>query len=740
MAAMKRRNGLWAAMALVAAAGWLSCTSQPPRKKVNTGDTGGEEETGGSSPTGGYRGGAAGSGGKGGDTGGAGGGGAGGATIVLKMMWWGSPTRADLTNKAAQMFEAKHPGIKIETMSYATTQGTNTVGMDYWPTLNDLAAKNQLPDIMQQDYAYIGDWTGRSLLQPLDAFIADGTIKLADVPQGFVDGGKVSGKVMAISLGTNTQAIAIDVDLFTKLSLPIPGDDWTWEDFENIAQQITMKAGIYGAGSGIWGYTPGWKSIYLSLGQWVFSADGKSLGYTDDQPWIDHFNMLLRLKKAGALPGIMDEPMMGNVESLLMVTKKSGMEHIFSNQLVGMSAAATAANMNVPRKFKLLPLPKVKGQKSPIYMKPSQYLAITANSTHAKEAAQVIDFFTNDIDANKILRGERGVPINTKVLAALKADLDPDSAESFDLIQRGAAYATKLPPNDPPPWTAILNGVFTPTAKEIINEQLTPEAGVAYFRRNASALLAGQTPPDGGVAAVDAAPDDGGPNDGGAPDDSGMPNDSSAPDGGAVDAPPSDGHILLVTGNLPDGTDMQIQARLQQHWMVDQVSEMVVTTGDAAGKAAVVITASAGVLYTGTKFKDVTTPVLLMEPNLLGMMGMTGDAPGNHGTVANQTQVTIVGEAASPLVAGHSGNVSVYAAPYRMVYGVPSGQATKVATVLNQPTQVAIFAYEAGAQMVTGTAPGKRLSFFAHNNAATMNITEDGLRLLDAAVEWLLSQ
>jgi hypothetical protein len=365
----------------------------------------------------------------------------------------------------------------------------------------------------------------------------------------------------------------------------------------------------------------------------------------------------------------------------------------------------------------------VKGQKSPIYMKPSQYLAITANTTHAKEAAKVIDFFTNDIEANKVLKGERGVPINTKVLTALKADLDATSADSFDLIQRGAAYATKLPPNDPPPWTSILNNVFTPTAKHIISEEMTPADGVAYFRANASALLAGQTPPDGGAPPVDAGP-----------------ADAAAPDGGPVDAPPSDGHILLVTGPMPDGTDMQVQARLRQHWMVDQVSETVVTTGDAAGKAAVIITASCSVPGVGMKFKDVTTPVMLMEPNLLGLYGMTGDATGNRGTVAAQTQVTIVGESASPLVAGLSGNVPVYAVAYRMVYGVPGSQAIKVATVVNQPTQLAIFAYEAGAQMVTGTAPAKRLSFFAHNNTAAANITENGLKLLDAAVEWLLTQ
>jgi hypothetical protein len=142
---------------------------------------------------------------------------------------------------------------------------------------------------------------------------------------------------------------------------------------------------------------------------------------------------------------------------------------------------------------------------------------------------------------------------------------------------------------------------------------------------------------------------------------------------------------------------------------------------------------------TGIKFKETSTPVMLMEPNLLWMMGMTAIADTAHNTTAAQTQITIVGEAANPLVAGLSGNVTVYAAPYRMVWGIPGSQAIKVATILNQPTQLAIFAYPAGAPMVTGNAPGKRLSFFAHNNPVATNITEDGLKLLDAAVEWMVT-
>jgi multiple sugar transport system substrate-binding protein len=103
----------------------------------------------------------------------------------------------------------------------------------------------------------------------------------------------------------------------------------------------------------------------------------------------------------------------------------------------------------------------------------------------------VIDFFTNNIEANKILGGERGVPINTKVLAALKPTLSKQAAESFNLIERAAAYATKLPPNDPPAWTTILTTIFTPKVeKPIIAGTITPEDGVELFRTEASAVLA----------------------------------------------------------------------------------------------------------------------------------------------------------------------------------------------------------------------------------------------------------
>jgi multiple sugar transport system substrate-binding protein len=521
MRAMKKLLCGTSGLALLAFLAFAACSDDNPAPK--DGGSGGSSGSGGGGSGGGGSGGG-GSGGTGGrdaavDASASDGGAAdardGGATdgadaatsaVELKVSWWGSPDRDMRTQKVIDLFMAKNPTIKVTTEHYANTQGMGIVGTDYWPTLNDHATKKTLPDIMQHDYAYIEEWTQRDLVLPLDALIADKTINLADVPAGVIDGCKVNGKVMAISLGTNTQSIVLDTNAFADAGVALPKDDWTWADFERIALEIKQKRGIWGFGTGLHGYTPGWKAVTLSTNKWVFSDDGKSLGYTDDQPWIDHWKMILRLQTAGAIPHRWEEPMTSNIEAVPLAVGKAAMEFAHSNQLVALWTAAGTA-----RTLKAVPVPKVVGGKSPVYLKPSQYFAVTKDSKHPKEAAMLIDFFTNDVDANIVLGGERGVPVSTKVLAALKPKLSKLAAESFDLIERAAAYATKLPPNDPPAWTPILTQIFGPKVIEpIMYEVWTPEVAVAVFRTEASAVLAGSPVPDSGAPTLpsrDAGPD-----------------------------------------------------------------------------------------------------------------------------------------------------------------------------------------------------------------------------------------
>jgi hypothetical protein len=186
-----------------------------------------------------------------------------------------------------------------------------------------------------------------------------------------------------------------------------------------------------------------------------------------------------------------------------------------------------------------------------------------------------------------------------------------------------------------------------------------------------------------------------------------------------------------------EASDMAIQARLAQKLTVDVALDTAVATADATGKALVLISATSTVAGVGTKFRDVAVPVILLEPNLFGTMGLTADAATDHGTLAAQTSLTIVGAADNPLTAGLTGDVAVYSTAYRVVFGVPAAAAVKAASLLNSADQSPIFSYLPGTAMVGLTAPAKRVGFFLHNGAPAL--TDDGTKLLDAAIAFAIA-
>jgi multiple sugar transport system substrate-binding protein len=473
----------------------------------------GETGTGGSSGSGG----SIGTGGSGGTTTiGTGGTGANGDAVQLKIAWWGSPDRKMRTQKVLDKFTAAHPNITF------VTDG-DLASTDYWAHMKDVANANTLPDIMQQDYAYIEEWATKGRIIPLDDYIkAGGPIDLSDVAPSLVEGGRIKGKIYGVSLGSNTQAFILDVDMFKQAGVDLPPDTWTWEDFETISNQIHDKLHMWAYGIALYLYTP-WKSLYLSKGQFVWNDTATALGYTDDQPFIDHWKMMLRLMNSGAILPYADERSMfpsANIELAPIVTSKAAMEQIQSNQITAIAAKAPGRN------FKLVPLPREKGGGPSVYVKPSQFWSITSANKHPKESAQLIDFFTNDLAANQDLGAERGVPIAGKVLSALKTQLGPAQAEAFSLLDRVAKDGRKLPVNDPPQWSHILDDVYKPhMVIPIFAGTLTPEDGVATFRREVTSILTGTDIPDGGAVTPIGGKTDGGAVDAAEPD-------AAAPDGG----------------------------------------------------------------------------------------------------------------------------------------------------------------------------------------------------------------
>ncbi|MDR0583461.1 MAG: extracellular solute-binding protein, partial [Treponema sp.] len=76
--------------------------------------------------------------------------GANGPNNYMRLTWWGNTVRDEQTLKVVELFKSKNPGVNID---------TETTGWGgYWDKVNTQAASGSAADLMQQDYAYIGQW------------------------------------------------------------------------------------------------------------------------------------------------------------------------------------------------------------------------------------------------------------------------------------------------------------------------------------------------------------------------------------------------------------------------------------------------------------------------------------------------------------------------------------------------------------------------------------------------------
>lgn len=129
------------------------------------------------------------------------------------------------------------------------------------------------------------------------------------------------------------------------------------------------------------------------------------------------------------------------------------------------------------------------------------------------------------------------------------------------------------------------------------------------------------------------------------------------------------------------------------------------------------------------------------ENDYLDDLAMTGKRiDTDFGEVEKERYLWLV-NAPHPLSAHlPAGTRNVYKAQAPMSWGKPGLGATIIATIYGQPEKVAIWGYEKGATMdYESLAPAKRLMFFL-NNETFPNLSEDGLKLFDASVQWLLKK
>ncbi len=399
----------------------------------------------------------------------------------VRISWWGSQNRHDRTIAAIELYEELNPKIDI----VYEFQGWQ----DHWTKLSTQAAGGELPDIMQHDYARIEEWVANGLLMALDGYIEDGTIDTMNIADSSLAGGMVDGQMYGINLGNNSEVFTLDTDAFAAAGIDLPALDWTWTQFEEIANAIQDSLGIHGIG--VLTSDQLWKSQYMGCcDQWAYAADGMSLGYEDDQPLVDYYNMLLRLQDSGGMQSYEDSVARGDqgVEAQLIVSQEAAMAYHWSNQIVAVWNAAGAE-----RNFVMYPIPRPEGGQSQNYIKPSMFFSVTSQADQPDEAAAFIDWFVNSVEANEILEAERGVPISSVVREALLPDLGAAQAEMFNYLGIIEMDNSPIRPADPAAHADVINNIFGPEFVEpVMYGMISPEDAAPFLREEANRILAAQ--------------------------------------------------------------------------------------------------------------------------------------------------------------------------------------------------------------------------------------------------------
>ncbi len=198
--------------------------------------------------------------------------------------------------------------------------------------------------------------------------------------------------------------------------------------------------------------------------------------------------------------------------------------------------------------------------------------------------------------------------------------------------------------------------------------------------------------------------------------------------------------VVFVTGNasrVPAGDQGPIAELEDLGFDVVLVDDDAVQESDATTASLVVVSTTVSPAKVGDTFRDAAVPVITWERFMYGNLGMTAAGSG-RGEVSSQRDLSVVA-LDHPLAAGLAGRVRVQNSSTNFSYGVPSSDATVVATTVANSSRATIFAYDAGDTMVGHVAPARRVGFYlSYSSARTWN--EQGVALFRAAVTWAADQ
>ncbi|MCC9077053.1 extracellular solute-binding protein [Litorilinea aerophila] len=156
------------------------------------------------------------------------------------MTWWLPPlVIGTAVENAVNAFNQNHPDIQVQ---IEPNPGSPDAQLQKWQTL--LAAGNP-PDMTLMRPHYHSAFASRGAFLQIDELL-DGAaeVQREDFWPQTLDRLSWNGKLWGLPAEIWFSFVFLNLDMFKEAGVEFPNDDWTWDDYLNIATQLTSGEGV----------------------------------------------------------------------------------------------------------------------------------------------------------------------------------------------------------------------------------------------------------------------------------------------------------------------------------------------------------------------------------------------------------------------------------------------------------------------------------------------------------------
>lgn len=308
----------------------------------------------------------------------------------ISLSWWGNDVRNEYTIEAVSRFEKLHPDIKVK-CSYSEWSG-------YEARSQVQMVSGTEADVMQINVGWLSQYSadGKGYY---DIEKLTDTVDLSNFSDEMLEFGRRNGILNAVPIAMNAETVYVNKTLYEKYGLDIPK---TWDDLF-AAAKVMSPDGVYpisGTSKSIWLYCIAYAE--QNNGKHFFNENSEITFNSEDfRIMIDLYNRLVSEK---VMPKVEDYQRF-NIENL-----------VYAGTIAWVSDALNYNKATIDRGSEVVAADyTVSDGMTPgvgWYEKPATLYAISRNTSHPEEAAQLLDYMLNSPGWAQLQGVEKGIPVS----------------------------------------------------------------------------------------------------------------------------------------------------------------------------------------------------------------------------------------------------------------------------------------------------------------------------------------